>query len=50
MAEKKNGCKGYAGKISHSGAQKVEAPFAVESPRGKGAVKKGSDLRGGQGK
>lgn len=41
----KNG--GYAGKISHSGAQKAEAPFHTKKKQ-TAAVKKGGDLRSGQ--
>lgn len=38
---------GYAGKISHSGAQKVEAPVQTETKRGKGKTVRGGDLRTG---
>lgn len=44
MAEK-NGS--YAGKISHSGAQRVEAPFQSTKKR-TAAVKRGKDLRSGE--
>ena len=44
MAESKR--PGYAGRISNSGAQKVEAPFQ-NTKKGTGTVKKGTDLRSG---
>lgn len=37
---------GYAGKISNSGAQKVQAPFQ-NAKKGNGTVKTGNDLRSG---
>jgi hypothetical protein len=40
---------GYAGKISNSGVQKVEAPFKTSS-KGTSTVKTGTDLRDGGGK
>lgn len=43
MAEKK--CKGYAGKISHSGVQVVKAPCDAKAPKGNSVVKSGDDLR-----
>lgn len=36
--------KGYIGRISNAGAQKVTAPNAISAKKGKGTVKKG-DLR-----
>ena len=45
MAEKK--C-GYAGKISHAGVQKVEAPMGGSASKGKSSVKKGNDMRTGK--
>jgi len=36
--------KGYAGKISNAGVQKVTAPLAQNAKKGKSTVKKG-DLR-----
>lgn len=41
MAEKKGS---YAGRISNSGAQKVDAPFK-NTKKSKAVVKKGDDLR-----
>ena len=38
---------GYAGKISNAGAQVVKAPLNASAKKGKGTVKTGSDLRGG---
>ena len=35
---------GYEGKLEHTGAQKVEAPFGRKSGKS-GVVKTGSDLR-----
>lgn len=35
----------YTGKISHSGAQYVQAPVNVKAQKGKSSVKKGNDLR-----
>ena len=40
--------KGYAGSIPNSGVMIVKAPHAVQSPKGKGIVKKGNDLRTGK--
>lgn len=34
----------YAGRISHSGSQHVQAPFAQKTGKG-GKVKEGNDLR-----
>lgn len=39
----------YAGRIAHAGAQKVEAPFQPVK-QSKAVVKKGDDLRAGEGK
>jgi hypothetical protein len=41
MAEKKSS---YAGRLSNSGAQKVEAPFGGKK-KSRAVVKKGDDLR-----
>lgn len=41
---------GYVGKIGHSGVQKVTAPNAGETKKGKNIVKTGNDLRTGKGK
>lgn len=46
MAENKGS---YAGRISHNGAQKVEAPFKSEK-KSNAKVKKGNDLRAKGGK
>ena len=40
-------CKGYAGKISNAGPQKVEAVFPASHSKGS-KVTKGSDLRAGK--
>ena len=40
-------CKGYAGKISNAGPQKVEAVFPASRSKGS-KVTKGSDLRAGK--
>ncbi len=37
--------KGYAGKISNTGAQKVQAPHTPNTTKGKSDVKRGDDLR-----
>lgn len=39
---------GYIGKISNTGAQKVQAPVSTGSKKGNGTVKTGTDLRGGK--
>ena len=39
---------GYAGRISHSGAQKVTAPMSGGTKRGKTVKKQGDDLRNGK--
>ena len=39
---------GYIGKIGHTGAQIIKAPVNAEKKAGKGAVKKGTDLRTGK--
>lgn len=44
MAENKGS---YAGRISHNGAQKVEAPFQSDK-KSNAKVKKGNDLRASQ--
>ena len=36
---------GYAGRLSHSGAQKVTAPMSGGTKRGKTVKKQGDDLR-----
>ncbi len=41
--------KGYIGRISHSGAQVVEAPNNKKGKRGKSTVTRGTDLRTGKG-
>jgi len=38
----------YAGKISNSGAQAVEAPLKKQANKGNASVKKGTDLRAGK--
>lgn len=38
----------YAGRIQHSGAQKVKAPFPGNEKHGKTTVKTGDDLRSGR--
>lgn len=38
--------KGYAGKISHDGAQVVKAPLSGGTKGGKTVKKSGDDLRG----
>lgn len=38
----------YAGKISNSGTQRVEAPLRKQANKGKDSVKKGTDLRAGR--
>ena len=44
------GTNGYAGKIQHTGVQKVNAPFANTGKKGNSTVKTGNDLRtGGKG-
>ena len=40
--------KGYEGKVSNKGAQKVEAPIS-QAPAKKGKTNKGKDLRSGNG-
>lgn len=40
--------KGYAGSIPNSGVMHVKAPHAANSPKGKGKVKTGNDLRTGK--
>jgi len=40
-----NSKSGYIGKISNSGAQKVEAPVKPKTNTGKSTVKSGDDLR-----
>lgn len=45
-----NETKGYIGKISHSGAQVVQAPNNAKGKKGTSKVKRGSDLRTGGGK
>ena len=40
--------KGYIGKISNAGAQKVQAPHAPSGKKGTATVKKGTDLRSGK--
>lgn len=40
--------KGYAGKIQHSGVQKVEAPFNEKPKKGKASKTEGKDLRTGK--
>ena len=45
MADSKSGC---AGKIQHTGAQKVNAPYAGGGSKGKSTIKTGSDLRTGK--
>ncbi len=39
---------GYAGKIQHTGVQKVTAPSNGQTPKGKSTVKTGNDLRTGK--
>ena len=39
---------GYAGNIRNSGAQKVQAPFGGNTPKGKATVQSGDDLRTGK--
>lgn len=50
MANKdsKRGGYGYTGRISNSGAQRVEAPVNAGSKSGKVVVKTGNDLRNGR--
>lgn len=43
---KKQGC--YTGRISNSGAQKVQAPVAPGGKKGNSTVKTGNDLRQGR--
>lgn len=38
----------YAGKISNSGTQRVEAPLRGKGNKGNSSVKKGTDLRAGK--
>lgn len=40
--------KGYVGRISNTGTQKVTAPYQQATPAKKGTVKTGSDLRSGK--
>lgn len=40
--------KGYAGEIKNTGVQKVKAPLGGGNTKGKGTVKKGTDLRTGK--
>lgn len=47
MASKPN-AKGYVGRISNAGTQKVEAPHQKDAPSGKTVVHKGNDLRTGK--
>lgn len=44
-----NGKRGYEGRISHSGAQEVKAPFSVGGKAKGGNVLRGDDLRAGRG-
>ena len=39
---------GYIGKISNTGAQKVEAPIKPDAKKGTSKVTKGTDLRSGK--
>ena len=39
--------KGYAGRISNSGSQVVQAPAQIKGKKGQSVVKRGSDLRSG---
>ncbi len=41
---------GYIGRISNDGAQRVEAPIDPNGKRGKEIVKRGNDLRTGNGR
>lgn len=41
--------KGYAGRISNSGAQEVKAPAQDKGKKGKSSVMRGNDLRSGKG-
>lgn len=45
MADSKSS---YAGKIQNAGPQKVSAPYASGSKKGKSAVTRGNDLRTGK--
>lgn len=45
MAEGKSG---YAGKVQHTGAQKVSAPYSSSGKKGKSTIKTGNDLRTGR--
>ncbi len=42
---KRRGGFGYIGRISNSGAQRVEAPIRPDSKKGTATVKTGGDLR-----
>ncbi len=46
----KSGGRGYIGRISNNGAQRVEAPISTNSKRGNEVVKTGKDLRTGNGR
>lgn len=46
---KRGGC-GYTGRISNSGAQRVEAPITPNGKKGTAQIKTGNDLRTGNGK
>ncbi|WP_299965916.1 hypothetical protein [uncultured Oscillibacter sp.] len=46
MADSKSG---YAGKVQHAGAQKVNAPYSSGGKKGQSTVKTGGDLRTGKG-
>lgn len=52
MASKDNkrGGYGYTGRISNSGAQRVEAPITPNGKKGTAQIKTGNDLRTGNGK
>lgn len=45
---RRNG-RGYIGRISNTGAQRVEAPIDPNGKRGKEIIKRGNDLRTGNG-
>lgn len=47
MADK-TGKSGYVGKIANAGTQMVKAPELIKGKKGKGNVKKGTDLRTGK--
>ncbi len=48
--DNKRGGFGYIGRISNSGAQRIEAPITPNGKKGTAQIKTGNDLRTGNGK